>query len=171
MRQVVIVAVVLMGLGVLAVRFVDQSSRAPSGANAMTAAPAPVQPESNNNSRSVVLTRGKGGHFWAEARVDGRRLEFVVDTGATTIALRESDAARLGIHPTQRDYSVKVSTANGITHAALVQLRMVEVGNIIVRNLPALVHPDNTLGVNLLGMSFLGKVRWTHDRGKLVIEQ
>jgi aspartyl protease family protein len=45
------------------------------------------------------------------------------------------------------------------------------VGDIIVRDVPALVHPDEALGVNLLGMSFLSRVRWTHDRGKLILEQ
>jgi len=103
--------------------------------------------------------------------VDGRRLELVVDTGASAVALRASDAARLGIHPSERDYSIKVATANGITRAALVQLRMVEVGNIVVRDVPALVHGDDALGVNLLGMTFLSKLRWTHERGKLILEQ
>ncbi|HEY2185619.1 MAG TPA: TIGR02281 family clan AA aspartic protease, partial [Xanthobacteraceae bacterium] len=91
--------------------------------------------------------------------------------GASQIALRASDAARLGIHPTARDYSVRVSTANGITRAALVQLLRVEIDDIVVRDVPALVHPDETLGVNLLGMSFLSRVRWTHERGKLILEQ
>jgi aspartyl protease family protein len=96
---------------------------------------------------------------------------MVVDTGATQIALRASDAARLGLHPAARDYVVKVATANGVTRAALVQLRAVELGDIVVRDVPALVHPDESLGVNLLGMSFLSRLRWTHERGKLVLEQ
>ena len=58
-----------------------------------------------------------------------------------------------------------------MTRAALVQLATVEIGDITVRNVPALVHPDEALGVNLLGMSFLSRVRWTHERGKLIIEQ
>ena len=111
------------------------------------------------------------GHFQVEARVDGRRIDFLVDTGASHIALRESEAARLGIHPRPRDYTVRVSTANGVTKAALVQLRSVEVGDIIVRDVSAIVHPDEGLSVNLLGMSFLSRVRWTHERGKLVLEQ
>jgi aspartyl protease family protein len=118
-----------------------------------------------------VLKRGNGGHFWTDARVDGRRIEFVVDTGASTISLRESDAARLGVRPAQRDYTVKVNTANGISRAAPVLLRRVEIGDIAVRDVPALVHPDSALSVNLLGMTFLSKVRWTHDRGRLVLEQ
>jgi aspartyl protease family protein len=118
-----------------------------------------------------VLRANDGGHFAVDARVDGRRIEFMVDTGASQIALRESDAAKLGFHPTPRDYTIKISTANGVGRAALVQLGMIEVGDIIVRDLPALISPDEMLGVNLLGMSFLSRVRFSHERGKLIIEQ
>jgi aspartyl protease family protein len=106
-----------------------------------------------------------------EARVDGRRLDFLVDTGASQIALRASDAARLGFRPHERDYTIKLHTANGEGRAALVELNSVEVGDIVVRHLRALVVPDSALSVNLLGMSFLSRVRWTHDRGQLVLEQ
>ena len=171
MRQIAIMAVVLLVLGVLGARFIDRNAAgtASRAASAVTARSEPASP--TTNSRSVALTPGKGGHFWTEARVDGRRIEFVIDTGASAIALRESDAARLGLHPSQRDYTVKVITANGISRAAPVELRNVEIGDIVVRNVPALVHPDSALSVNLLGMSFLAKVRWTHERGKLVLEQ
>jgi aspartyl protease family protein len=170
MRQIVFIAGALLVVAVLAARVVDHRSGAPhDAAKAMTAAPQ-VAP-APNGSRSVTLKRGNGGHFWADARVDGRRIEFVVDTGATAIALRESDAARLGLRPSEREYTVKVSTANGMTRAAPVVLKQVEVGDIVVRDVRALVQPDSALGVNLLGMTFLSKVRWTHDRGRLVLEQ
>jgi aspartyl protease family protein len=78
---------------------------------------------------------------------------------------------RLGFHPARRDYSVKISTANGEGRAAAVDLRMVEVGDIVVRDLRALVVPDEALNVNLLGMSFLSRVRWTHESGRLTLEQ
>ena len=100
-----------------------------------------------------------------------RRIEFLVDTGASHIALRESEAGRLGIYPRASDFTVRVSTANGMTKAALVELRTVEVGDIVVRNVPAIIHSNDGLSVNLLGMSFLSRVRWTHERGKLVLEQ
>jgi aspartyl protease family protein len=165
MGQIVGVALVLLIAGVLAVKFVDQNGRAPAAT--MAAAPA----QENTNYRSVTLKRSDNGHFEVEARVDGRRLDFIVDTGASHIALRESDAARLGIRPIPRDYTVKVNTANGVGRAARVELRSVEIGGIVVRDLPAFVHPDEALSVNLLGMSFLSRVRWTHERGKLVLEQ
>jgi aspartyl protease family protein len=167
MGKLLSVAVTLLVAGVLVARWADQTKPVPSTA-AMAAAPVSSSP---SNSRAITVARGDDGHFRVEARIDGRRMELVVDTGASQIALRESDAARLGIHPTVRDYRITVATANGFTRAALVQLGMVEVGNIIVRDVPALVHPDEALGVNLLGMSFLSRVRWTHDRGKLILEQ
>jgi aspartyl protease family protein len=174
MGKMIVFAGAMLVMGVLAVRLIEQPHQqqvaaAPSAmAATRTSSPPSASP---SNSRTVTLSRGKGGHFWTDARVDGRRLELVVDTGASTIALRASDAARLGIHPAARDYTINVATANGMTRAALVELRTVEVGDIVVRNIPALVHGDDALGVNLLGMTFLSKLRWTHERGKLVLEQ
>jgi aspartyl protease family protein len=170
MGKLIVFAAAVMAACVLVVRWVDRSGPIGSSPAAMAASPADP-PASVSNSRTVILSPGNDGHFRAHARVDGRRLELVVDTGASQIALRAGDAARLGIHPTPRDYNVKVSTANGLTRAALVQLGRVEIGDIVVRDVPALVHPDETLGVNLLGMSFLSRVRWTHERGRLVLEQ
>ncbi len=168
MRQIAIFAATMLVVGVIAVRMIDQRGHAPPAAMAAQPGSAPTE---SSNSRSVTLSRGQGGQFWTEARVDGRRLDLVVDTGASAIALRASDAARLGIHPTARDFSVKVSTANGVTRAAPVRLGMVEIGNIVVRDVPALVHADEALGVNLLGMTFLSRVRFSHERGKLILEQ
>jgi aspartyl protease family protein len=123
------------------------------------------------NSRAVTIARDNRGQFMVEARVDGRRLQFMVDTGASMIALRESAAARLGIFPAPRDYTIRVQTANGIGRAAEIRLNTVEIDGIVVRDVRALVSPDNALGENLLGMSFLSRVKFSHDRGKLVLEQ
>jgi aspartyl protease family protein len=166
MLRIVLMAVMLLGTGLIAARYADHVTHGPA-----TAAMAPSANAAPANSRTMVLRANDGGHFAVDARVDGRRIEFMVDTGASQIALRESDAAKLGFHPTPRDYTIKISTANGVGRAALVQLGMIEVGNIIVRDLPAIVSPDKVLNVNLLGMSFLSRVRWSHERGKLIIEQ
>jgi aspartyl protease family protein len=166
MTRILFGALILVAVGMAAVGRLDNVSRAPAP-TAMTATPtAPTA-----RGRNVVLTKGTNGHFQVDARVDGRRVEFLVDTGASHIALRQREAARLGIHPRLSDFTVRVNTANGVTKAALVQLRSVEVGDIVVRDVPAIVHADEGLSVNLLGMSFLSKVRWTHERGKLVLEQ
>lgn len=145
----------------------------PNGATA--AAPAAIAADEPSTSgaayRSMTIRRGANGHFNVEAEVDGRRMEFLVDTGASVIALRERDAARLGIHPAQREYTAAVSTANGIIRAAPIELNRVDVGSLTVRNVQALVLPDEALSENLLGMSFLSRVRWEHRDGRLVLEQ
>jgi aspartyl protease family protein len=176
MLRIAIPAAMMLAASVMAAQFIEQATNrraavpaAPAAslapAAAVAAAPAPV------GSGRLVIRAGQGGHFAVDGRVDGRLIAFMVDTGASLIALRASDAARLGFRPGPRDYSIKIGTANGEGHAALVQLGIVEIGNIVVRDLPALVSPDEALGVNLLGMSFLSRVRWSHDRGNLIIEQ
>jgi len=132
--------------------------------------PAPST-SSSPYGRTVTLRSDSRGHFKVEARVDGRRMEFMVDTGASAIALRASDAALLGIHPSQSDYKAKVQTANGETRAALARLNMVEIENIVVRDVVAFVQPDESLKENLLGMTFLSKIRFTYDRGQLILDQ
>jgi len=107
-----------------------------------------------------------------DARVDGRHMGFMLDTGASLIALRARDAAALGIHPVARDFTVEVRTANGTVRAAPVQLGMVEVSGITVRNVAALVSPDEALSENLLGLSFLSRLRrFEYSNGKMVLEQ
>jgi aspartyl protease family protein len=167
-RSIVLFSAIAL-MVVVTVRHLEGVGQVPATAAAVKADPAPTA--APTNSRMLVLKANAGGQFEVDARVDGRRIGFLVDTGASQIALRESDAALLGFHPTPRDYSVRLMTANGEGRAARVELRMVEVGNIVVRDLAALVTPDDMLSVNLLGMSFLSRVRWSHDRGNLILEQ
>ncbi len=167
MGKLIFFTVTVLIVGTVCARMIDQGRPASAPPSAMAAQPAPRAASPS----SVTLSRGNGGHFWTDARIDGRRLELMVDTGASQIALRASDAARLAIHPTAREYSVKVATANGMTRVAQVRLRMVEIGSIVVYDVPALVHEDDGLGVNLLGMSFLSRVRFTHEHGKLILEK
>ncbi len=127
--------------------------------------------EPSRSYRSMVLQQRDDGHFHVAADVDGRRLDFMVDTGATSVVLRESDAAWIGIHPKQRDYTVRGNTANGVVYGAPVRLNRVELGSIYVNNVQAVVLPDTALGQNLLGMSFLQHVRWEQSNGRLVLEQ
>jgi aspartyl protease family protein len=168
MRSIVMFAILaLVVAGVVPRLYANMNGTAASAAKA---APAEAEP-TPANSRSMSISRGDDGHFNVEAVIDGRRMDFLVDTGASVIALREGDAARLGIHPAARDYTANVSTANGTVRAARVELNRVEVGALTVRNVAALVLPDAALGRNLLGMSFLSRVRWEHRNGRLVLEQ
>ena len=152
-------------------RFVLVLAKPAPTAAVSTSASVSVPPHTSGGGRTATLRSDGRGHFEAEARVDGRYLSVLVDTGASMIALRESAANRLGIFPSARDYSLKIQTANGTGRAARVQLSRVEIGDVVVRDVEAFVVPDEALTVNLLGMSFLSRVKWTHDRGRLVLEQ
>jgi aspartyl protease family protein len=170
MTRILVGALLLIAVGMAAVHRLDDASNR-GALRTMTATPSPAPVSASPSARNIVLTKKHNGHFEVDARIDGRRLELLVDTGASHIAIRQRDAARLGIYPRPSDFTVRVNTANGVAKAALVQLRTVEVGDILVRDVPAIVHADEGLSVNLLGMSFLSRVRWTHERGKLVLEQ
>src|SRR4029079_10985282 len=172
MRQLLFLFVVMAAVGMGFARYSDHAKTGGSNAMAMAAKPAPAPaPAVSSNYRTVTLNRDRRGHFQTDVRVDGRNIDFMVDTGASSIALRESSAAKLGIHPSARDYNIKMQTANGIGKAARVQRGRVEIGGITVRNVDALVVPDESLSTNLLGMTFLSRVKWSHDRGRLVLEQ
>jgi aspartyl protease family protein len=126
----------------------------------------------STDSRSVVVRRNRHGHFEVDGRVDGRRLTFLVDTGASVIALTAEDASSLGIHPAQHDFRALMQTANGKIYAAPIEINLVEIEDVAVHNVPAIVMPPGALAGNLLGMSFLSRLhRWEFADGQLVLEQ
>lgn len=123
--------------------------------NEVAEAPAPDQPYAP--AGSAQITKSKDGHYWAEAQVDGRWVHFLVDTGASTVALTAMDAQRLGYDLHNLDFRHKISTANGETMAALVSLDRVSVAGARVENVEALVVKDG-LTTSLLGMTYLGRL-------------
>lgn len=166
MRQIVLLAAVMfVVVGTVVARFSD-SLFSPHAAVARASTPPSARGE-------LSLMRGHDGHFRVEGRVDGRSgISFIVDTGATTVALRASDAARIGHRPARGDYTAAVSTANGTVKAARVRLDSIELGDVRVRNVPAVVLPDEALPVNLLGMAYLSRLgRFEFARGRLVLVQ
>ncbi len=84
---------------------------------------------------------------------------MVVDTGASTIVLNPSDAARAGIKVEGLRYSVPVQTANGTSFAARVRLKNVSIGPVSINNVDALIAKRGALRESLLGMSFLSRLR------------
>jgi aspartyl protease family protein len=96
----------------------------------------------------------------------------MVDTGATMVALTYEDASRAGMYIRDRDYTQRVSTANGAARVAPVILDRVSVGTITVRNVPAAVSEPGMLATSLLGMSFLGRLQRVDMRsGVLVLSE
>jgi aspartyl protease family protein len=128
--------------------------------------------EAMSSGRTVSLKADGRGHFEAEALVNGRRLQTIVDTGATSVVLRNEDAARLGVYPLPNDYTVAVSTASGIAKAARVVLEEVRIGQVRVRQVDALVMPPKTLSTNLLGMTFMKRLAKVEMKnGQLILKE
>jgi aspartyl protease family protein len=107
---------------------------------------------------TVTLKATSAGHFEAEAEVNGRRVDVMVDTGATIVALTYEDAERAGIFLRDSDFTHQVATANGVAKIAPVMLSSISIGGITVRNVQGAVTERGKLHVTLLGMSFLGKL-------------
>lgn len=106
---------------------------------------------------ATQIVKGPDGHYWAEARIDGRAVRVLVDTGASFVALTRDDAARLGLSLKPEDFTARVETASGPVGAAPVKLQSVAVAGAEVRQVQALVVEEG-LPYSLLGMSYLGKL-------------
>jgi aspartyl protease family protein len=169
MRNLMIFAAVMVVLGTIMAQTADRMT--PALAHTV-ARKAPVQETAPAGLRSLSIARDGRGHFQTEGRIDGQRIDFMVDTGASMIALNETSAARFGLRPSRGDYNATVTTANGTIKAARTRLPMVDVGGLVVRDVDAMVLPDEALSENLLGLSFLSKLRrFEYANGKMVLEQ
>jgi aspartyl protease family protein len=170
MRQLLYIAIAAMVIAGIMPRMMSQVGSTPAetlpAKRTQSAAP-----QTQSNYRSITLMADRGGHFQVEGSVDGRRMEFLVDTGATVVALRARDAAKLGIHPSPREYTGRTSTANGVIAVAPVRLPSLEIRGIRIHDVQAVVIPDESLGANLLGMSFLSRVKFQMANGRLTMEQ
>jgi aspartyl protease family protein len=171
-----IFAAIMIGLGTFMAQLADKMTptSAPAAAAAAPSARSAVAPVTTGQAgyRSLSIPPDARGHFATEGKIDGQRIAFMVDTGASVIALNESSAARIGLRPLPGDYRAKVTTANGTVKAAPTRLSMVDIGGLIIRDVDALVLPDEALSENLLGLSFLSKLRrFEYANGKLVLEQ
>jgi aspartyl protease family protein len=172
MRDIILFAAVIAGAGVLMAQMADRMAPAPAHAN-VARSEAPVVPATPPAGvRSISIAQDGRGHFQTDARIDGQRIDFMIDTGASVVALNERSAARFGLRPSRSDYNATVATANGSLKAARARIPMMDVGGLIVRDVEAMVLPDEALSENLLGLSFLSKLRrFEYANGRLVLEQ
>jgi aspartyl protease family protein len=172
MRNLMIFAAFMVGLGTIMAQMADKMTPTPALASTASRKAAAVETSGQAGIRSLSIPRDGRGHFLTEARIDGQRIGFMVDTGASVIALNETSAARFGLRPSRGDYNATVTTANGTIKAARTRLAMVDVGGLVVRDVDAMVLPDEALSENLLGLSFLSKLkRFEYANGKMVLEQ
>jgi aspartyl protease family protein len=172
MRNIMIFAAIMIGLGTFMAQMADKMTPAPASATPSVRLTEASETVGQAGGRSLSIPHDGRGHFATEGRIEGQRIAFMVDTGASVIALNESSAARFGLRPSRNDYRATVTTANGTVKAAPARLAVVEVGGLTVRDVDAMVLPDEALSENLLGLSFLSKLkRFEYANGKMVLEQ
>ncbi len=133
----------------------------PSPAASTTPAPQPAA----LTPGTMVLNADGRGHFIGSFKLNGKPVTGLVDTGASVVALNERTARMLGYSANSLDFRYPMQTANGQTQAAHIVLDRVEIGNVRVRDVDAMVLRDEALSDTLVGMSFLTKLKSYQVKG------
>ena len=116
-----------------------------------------IPSSAQSSGQTEVLRMGKDGHFNVDALVDGERIQFLIDTGASDVVLSPFDAKRLGFDLAKLKYSKRYNTANGIVNGAPINLSQISIGKINVNNISATVNGAD-MNKSLLGMEFLKRL-------------
>lgn len=130
---------------------------------------APVSVGSKSGGRRVVLTADSRGHFVNSGTINGSTMQYMVDTGASTVAIGRPDADRMGLNYLGGQ-PVRMNTANGITQGWRMKLDSVRIGDVEVFGIEAIVTPQSMPFV-LLGNSFLTEFQMTRTNDQMVLEK
>jgi len=122
----------------------------------------------SNGMREVTLKRNPMGHYNVTGTINGHTVEFMLDTGATDIAIPAALAQQLGL---RRLGQMQFNTANGVTTGYITRLQEVRVGDIVLHDLPASITPNMEGDIVLLGMSFLKKIEFSQRGDTLTLRQ
>ncbi|WP_017939119.1 retropepsin-like aspartic protease family protein [Zestomonas thermotolerans] len=120
--------------------------------------------------RQLSIARGVGGHYWVAGSINGRSVQFLVDTGATSVAMNEAQARRLGLDFRVDGQPMVVNTASGTAKAWRLKANSVKVGPLELLGVETVVLEGESPTEVLLGMSFLNRVGWREEQGVLVLE-
>jgi len=108
-------------------------------------------------SKSLIIDMSADGYFYADADVNNTHLQFIVDSGASIVALTLKDAQTIGFGANSLNFNMKGETPNGPVTAAAVVLPSLTVGTITLKNVEAVVIKGD-MPSSLLGMSFLSRL-------------
>jgi aspartyl protease family protein len=134
------------------------------GAGAVRSSGAPAR-----SGHEIVLTAGRNGHFRTLGQINGKAVEFFVDTGASVVSLGQAEADRLGIDYRNGKPGM-ARTANGDVPIRLITLSSVRIGDVEVANVEAAVHPSS-FGIVLLGNSFLQRFQMRRENDVMRLER
>ena len=124
---------------------------------------------SEGEGRRIVMTADGQGHFMPQGQINGRAVQFLVDTGATTVAIGEPEAKRINI-PYKEGRKIMLSTANGTTIGYEVKLSSLRLGNMVSYNVTAVVTPQSMPFV-LLGNSYLTRFQMNRTNDQMTLEK
>ncbi len=162
-------------LGVTLLQLADGQAQVQRGGSTATlrlgGAPARLTgtPATTTSAQEIVMPVGLGGHFTSAGAINGRPVQFMVDTGATVVALSQAEAERIGLDWRSAPRAI-TQTANGAVPVHRVSLSAVRVGEVEVANVEAIVMPAQMPYV-LLGNSFLGRFQMRRDNDVLRLER
>ena len=145
-----------------------EAARPAAAALTDTATPETVPKPRANFDNAAIISREADGHYWTRADVEGTDVRFMVDTGASIVALTLLDAQRIGYKPADLEFDNEVRTAGGVTMGAYVVLKKVRIGRVEIDDVSAMVLKDG-LEQSLLGMSFLGELYSYEFKGDTLI--
>lgn len=137
-------------------------------------APAAQKPQAQAVRLSGLerIPRNARGHYEAVFKINNARVQGLIDTGATSIAINETTARKAGIRLSRKDFKYPIRTANGETMGAIATINQVSIGSIRIRDVEAMVLNDNSLSHTLIGMSFLNRLRgFEYESGNLVLRR
>jgi aspartyl protease family protein len=117
----------------------------------------------------IVLPVSSGGHFMTQGAINGRAVSFMLDTGATSVAMSAADAKRIGLD-FSKGQPIRVNTANGIAQGFRVRLNSVRVGDVEVYDVEAIVS-EQPMPFVLLGNSFISRFSMRRDADQMVLEK
>jgi len=123
--------------------------------------------DSPGGGTTIVLSADSGGHFWTNGTINGKSVRFVVDTGATTVSMSQSQAERIGLDYRNGQRGIS-NTANGQVQAYRVPLTSVRVGEVEVYNVAATIVPV-PMDFVLLGNSFLTRFQMKRENDTLTL--
>jgi aspartyl protease family protein len=124
---------------------------------------------SNANGREILIAAGPGGHFVTSGQINGKPVQFMVDTGATSVAMGRSEAERLGIDWKSGQPGMS-QTAGGVVVTSAVSLTSVRIGDVEVFGVNAMILPVEMPFV-LLGNSFLSRFSLRRDSNVMKLEK
>jgi aspartyl protease family protein len=175
LRTEIIAAAGIIAATIVSVRVFDAREATMENATAEAAALGQTGPQlasvsAGGWSDEIRIAAAPDRQFYVNAEVNRRAYRFLIDTGASYVALRDSDARDAGIYTSWTDYKYPVHTANGETKAAFVTIDEIEIDGIRIEGVKAFILQDEQLSINLLGMSFLSQLESVEARkGELLL--